>query len=185
MDYQTINAGLSLANIESVSASELHGFITGGLCTQGVNFDPGKSPLGQNIEDQPALMKLLSEMINQTSEALNQPDSVPDLLLPDDDFPLKQRCQSLSDWCQGFLFALGASGLGENVLKEGESGEIIHDIIEISHAWHDADRDSNDTLNEEDEVAYSDLVEYLRTAILLIQEQLRPILPQETEATRH
>lgn len=89
-------------------------------------------------------------------------------LLPDDDFSLNERLASLGEWCQGFLFGLGNSGLSVETELTGDIADALGDLASISHVG--ALEDENDA--EEDEVSYTELVEYVRVAVLLIYAEL-------------
>jgi len=89
-------------------------------------------------------------------------------LLPDDDFSLNERLASLGEWCQGFLFGLGNSGLSVETELTGDIADALGDLASISHVG--GLEDENDA--EEDEVSYSELVEYVRVAVLLIYAEL-------------
>lgn len=89
-------------------------------------------------------------------------------LLPDDDFSLNERLSSLGEWCQGFLFGLGNSGLSVETELTGDIADALGDLASISHVGTLEDENSD----EEDEVSYTELVEYVRVAILLIYAEL-------------
>jgi uncharacterized protein YgfB (UPF0149 family) len=89
-------------------------------------------------------------------------------LLPDDDFSLNERLASLGEWCQGFLFGLGNSGLSVETELTGDIADALGDLASISHV--SAIDDDNE--EEDDEVSYTELVEYVRVAVLLIYAEL-------------
>lgn len=86
-------------------------------------------------------------------------------LLPGDDRPLADRVRSLAAWCQGFLAGLGQGGDARHLGDETRAA--LDDLAAIGCA--DADLEGS----EEDERDYAELVEYVRTAALLIDAELR------------
>ena len=93
------------------------------------------------------------------------------LLLPEDNAPLVTRAEALGEWCQGFLYGLAAGGLKEDTKLPENSQEIMRDMLEISRASADEDAE----MDEADEIALMELVEYVRTGVLLINEELQPL----------
>ena len=89
--------------------------------------------------------------------------------MPDDDQPLRRRVEALSNWCQGFLLGLGLGGVREGSGLPGDSQEVMRDFAEISRLGH------GDGNKEEEESAYAEIVEYVRMAVLLVYEELRPL----------
>ena len=86
-------------------------------------------------------------------------------LLPTDDRPLDERTRCLAHWCSGFLSGFGA---GEPVIAEGEGREALQMLEQIARATTDTESDQ-----ETEESAYSELVEFVRVAVLLLREDNR------------
>ena len=85
------------------------------------------------------------------------------LLLPDDDYPLAERAESLGLWCQAFI-----SSFGQNLPKQQLSEmvkEVLQDFAEISLIGAPDD-------SEESEKLYADIVEFVRLAWLNISSEL-------------
>ena len=101
---------------------------------------------------------------------LDDPEFGFSLLLPDDTVPLAQRVESLALWCQGFLAGLGLGGLQDQSKLPGDSHEVMRDFVEISRLGH-----GDDGVTNEDEAAFAEIVEYVRMAVLLVYEELRPL----------
>ena len=80
------------------------------------------------------------------------------------------RAAALAHWCEGFLHGLVSANHGD-ALKERLAAEpladIIRDMLEITRAAVGDDDDG-----ESEEVAYTELVEYLRVAAQLTYEEL-------------
>lgn len=98
------------------------------------------------------------------------------LLLPEDALPLVKRIEALGEWCQGFLHGLGAGGEGLASKLDSEGQDALRDIAQIAHV--DLDEDES----EENEVHYTELVEYVRMATINLFAELNP-LPKKAENT--
>ena len=90
-----------------------------------------------------------------------------ELLLPDDAETIEVRTAALAQWCQGFLYGLGAGAIPDASELPGEVGEVVRDFIEISRAGVDAAQDA-----ESNESAYAELVEFVRVGVQLLFEEL-------------
>lgn len=76
------------------------------------------------------------------------------LMLPADDTPLVERLESVSTWCQGFLYGVS---LNSAVLDNPEIQPVLEDICKISEVGMDIELDP---ASQED--AFFELVEYVR-----------------------
>jgi len=94
-----------------------------------------------------------------------------ELLVPDDDEPLYKRVFALAQWCQGFYLGLGVIGINDLETLPDDSREVVQDMMEIARI-ENYDEQSDEQVDEEDESAYAELVEYLRVGVLLIYEDL-------------
>jgi len=90
------------------------------------------------------------------------------LVLPDDDTDLAVRVEALGHWCQGFLLGVSSAGISDPKVLPGDLPEILDDFLGISQAesYELADE-------EEDEAAYTELMEYVRISAQLFCEELR------------
>jgi len=167
----------SLTGIDAMmGAAEAHGALCGMLCARGV-VDRAQwiqHVLGeQHAEGQLEMAtQQLAQMYRATIEQIN--DAVADfhLLLPDDDESLAQRVEALASWCQGFVYGLAAGGVSQGSELPVDTQELLSDFIEISRAGFDHSPEHHD---EEDEIAFMEISEYVRTGILLINEELQPL----------
>ena len=87
-------------------------------------------------------------------------------LLPDDSQPLGLRAKALAEWCQGFLYGVGLSGVKESHFSK-QTAEALHDFAEISLL----DAESIDE-DESGEVAFNNLYEFIRIATMQICDDL-------------
>ena len=180
-----LNSALDQVQTE-MRAVECHGTLTGLFCAKG-ELKPeewvdyiGHGLDGNNLLQREALaaFKMLFEV---TREQLN--DSVLNFhpLLPEDGAGVEERIEALGQWCQGFLLGLSAGGVSDIDKLPGDSGEILRDMVEIARAGsYELDGE------EEDEQSYYQLVEYVRTGVLLLNEELHPTTaPPRDDVTLH
>lgn len=112
------------------------------------------------------LESTLARVTEATRSALEAPDFSFDLMLPSDEATLPVRAEALAQWCRGFLFGLGNSGLTESGLS-GECREVVFDMDKISRARVE--------LSEGEEFALMELIEYVRVGTLSVYHELRPL----------
>lgn len=171
MDFNDITDGFVLANLPG-SPAELHGMLCGRIS-------------GGKLCNEDELVGLTAELLDEERERVEDlGDMLPDLyeftrqqicqdgfdfkpILPEDELELNQRLEALGDWCQGYLFGLGNSGLsGETELAE-DIADALRDLAAISQIGMLEEEEG-----EEDEVSYTELVEYVRVAVLLVYAEL-------------
>jgi uncharacterized protein YgfB (UPF0149 family) len=116
-------------------------------------------------------------LFTATAAALLQPDMEFELLLPADEQPIDVRTAALAQWCQGFLYGLGAGAVPDASELPGDVGEIVRDFIEISRAGVDAAQGE-----ESNEAAYAELVEFTRVGVQLLFEELAALRRPSTPA---
>jgi len=170
----------------TMGASEAHGALCGMLCARGsielnewVGHAAGDQAAGDdNLQE---LAQHLSVLHRITQEQMNDSLAEFSLLLPDDEEPLSERVMSLAAWCQGFIYGLAAGGIRRDSELPSDSSELLRDMIDISRAAHDEDAfDEAGSDFEEDEVAYMEILEYVRAGTLLIFEELQPLQSTRT-----
>ena len=149
-------------------AAEAHGTLAGCLCgASGYRFEDWLKEILPEGRAARAALGTLRELYDATAAALIQPDMEFELLLPEDAAPLAERTQALAEWCQGFLYGLGAGSIPDASELPGEVGEVVRDFIEISRASVDGEAD-----DESNENAYAELVEFVRVGVQLLFEEL-------------
>jgi uncharacterized protein YgfB (UPF0149 family) len=164
MTYQVINTIVAQSDAE-LTAAEAHGMATGMLC---VNehaesgqwltelFRHATPVIGEN---KTSLVRLFDE----TQRLLASDEFEFDLFLPEDDVLLREQVEALSHWCQGFLLGVGFANSSPAWSKEVI--EILKDIAEFTKL--DAEVEG-----EEDENDFTEITEYLRSAVLLLRDEL-------------
>jgi len=186
-DIEILDEALFKVNA-MMGAAESHGVLCGMLCARGaIELSEWIGHvLGEQEEGNVLLhdtVHQLSELHQVTMEKVNDISGSFYMLLPDDDEELIGRTEALANWCQGFVYGLAAGGLSDDTKLPGDTQEILMDFVEISRAGHSTGDDDVievvDT-NEEDELAFVEVVEYVRTGVLLINEELQSMVPSPT-----
>jgi len=163
----------------SVAAAESHGCLCGALCTTqqypveswldelapDADVDLTDEDLTVNdLADDRATLRLL---FADTMRALRGDEMEFQLLLPDDDAALMERALALSQWCQGFLYGFGTAGAVPREQLSAEVEEVLRDLTHISQASVETGAEA-----EEEELAYAEIVEYVRAGVQLIHDEL-------------
>jgi uncharacterized protein len=157
--------------------AEAHGTLAGALCS---SRDYGliewlREILPDDSPDDAALQsEVLQSVYNDMVRTLVGSDADFEPLLPADDMPLVERAGALSLWCQGFLYGLGSGTTPDPATVSVEAGEIIRDLTEITHVGVEVDEQ-----NEENEVAFAEVVEFVRVGVQLLFVELAPARGQE------
>lgn len=157
--------------------AEAHGTLAGALCS---SRDYGLMEwLGEILpDDSPESEALQSSVLQNVYHSMvltlvgNDADF--ELLLPDDEAPLCERADALSLWCQGFLYGLGSGTTADPSTVSIEAGEIIRDLTDITHVGVEVDEQ-----NEENEVAFAEVVEFVRVGVQLLFVELAPARGEE------
>ena len=176
MNYKELEA-LRKSASDTISIAEYHGNICSYLCCSIDSFDdllPSEKSDDQSSVSIQVLefRNALLDLIEETSNALNSSDLPFLLLLPNDNESLEKRTTTLSMWCQGFIDGLGLI-VSENSSYIGESSmslltEIIEDFSQIS-TLHIQSKEND----EEEELAFIELLEYVRVSTELIFEEIK------------
>ena len=166
MTYRIIDSIISRSD-KAENAAEAHGMATGMLCV-----DNRVESVAWLTELFPEISEItweernsLTSIFTRSQELLGNDSFEFDLFLPGDDFGLQEQTEALRSWCTGFLFGVGYAG--SNAEWPGESGEILQDIIQFTKMDSDIEED------EDDENSFVEIHEYIRTGVLLIQEELK------------
>ena len=121
---------------------------------------------------------VLTQLFESTVKALVEETYDLTLLIHDDDTPLDVRIEDISNWCQGFLYGLSASGLNDVKSLPEEASEILQDMLDISKAGYDPEAD-----DDENEQAFMEIVEYLRIGAYVIYNTFNSM--ENTSNTLH
>ena len=154
-----------------VECAEYHGALCGWLCrTDQVPLDMGYAQ--GDLQGQADIVEQLRRLQQEALESLQSSDMSFAPLLPSDDQSISHRAESLGQWCQGFLYGLGgAERLNLDDCSE-EMSEIVEDFTQITKAYEQTDDFDDDQLNET-EMAYAELVEFVRVGVQLVFVEMR------------
>jgi yecA family protein len=148
--------------------SELHGLVMGeitgclkrtpsdwlALVLEHMGVDALNTELQANVaEDLIAFYHQAIDTIEQDSSSFNP-------LLPDDDYVLTERIESLSIWVRGFLEGLSIAASDKLGALDKELQEIIRDLVEICNI------DSRVDAGEAGEKEFFEIYEYVRVCVL-------------------
>ncbi|MDX1610341.1 MAG: UPF0149 family protein [Halofilum sp. (in: g-proteobacteria)] len=143
------------------TASGCHGLLCGLLA---MHVPEPRTEFARLALDAEAPPELLGTLCDETLRQLDDPGFDFQLLLPDDEADLATRTRALADWCDGFVFGVGASGRRASDLPE-QSAEFLNDAMRIAEADVDA------AGGETDEAALAELTEYVRVGVMLIRTE--------------
>ena len=171
-----------LANLRlGVSASDLHGSLTGYLCGGGAAGAQGwlaaleLHDAATTDLSHAALLRLHAEC----AAWLDDPELRFEPLLPTEDHALDVRADALVEWCRGFLGGLGLTGAASRGGLSPDAEEILRDLGAIAGASFEyAD-------TEEDENALAEVVEFIRVGVLLLHAELTTAHDPRGRATVH
>ncbi len=185
--FAEIEQALSSADA-AVSVAEAHGCLCGALCAmpqfsarhwlRELLPDPAE---GEVLTEGADVAEVLNRVYRDTFDALRGADMAFAPLLPDDELPLNNRIAALAQWSQGFLygFGIGAPAVSMASLPD-EVSEVLKDLTEIARA-----SETETSGSDEEEQAYSELVEYLRAAVQLIHDELAGLRSEQASALPH
>lgn len=190
LTHQTIEALLSRLNVP-LPVSEVHGLCCGLLCalpSAGAKtrwFTEVLDAAGltsSDVASKAAQLKTLDDWFGDTSVSMNNADLDFTPMVPSEDIPVAERMRALGDFCAGFTYGIGLTMAqrGNKSLPE-DTREIIEDFqaIDAADAIDQSDEDGAAISLDKQEEVYVELMEYVRVGVLLVQEELRPISPNE------
>jgi hypothetical protein len=164
MAYNACNAIIVQCDAE-LSAAEAHGMATGMLCVN--EQSESATWLAELLQNSDSVIDenkyVLIRLFEETRRLLKSDEFEFDLFLPEDDASLIERIEALKNWCRGFLFGVSSGSSASNWPKEAR--EILKDIAEFTKLDANAE-------GEEDEHAFMEITEYLRSAVLLLRDEL-------------
>ena len=169
LSYLALSQLLSRAGAEA-GAAECHGFLCGQLCVAAVpDEDLWMEFLDVRTPDQDLEYECYEEIRNLMSEIelqLQSLDFIFEIMLPSDEVDLHDRVDALGEWCHGFLngFALVDESVRPALSDDGR--EWLKDLGLICRA-------GVDEAEEEDEQALTEIVEYIRSGVMMLFEETR------------
>ena len=172
---------LSQGTLDAAELAECHGLLCGLLCRE-TNATPGDfiyqlAAMQLVVEPGAALESVLSETFESTLRQFEDEEFGFALWLPDDEESLEDRTIALAQWCSGFLAGLGSGGQLDALSEQAT--EAIEDLQQIANAEISVPGEGT-AENEEDEAAFTEIVEYVRVVALMMREDFRG--PEQHEA---
>ena len=170
IDFEAVADALLRVGINE-SPAELHGMLCGRLAGgQKLNDADCLAAVAQHYDEDAGKVADISDQIlalnKLAAEKLTDIGFGFELLLPDDDYELTQRLDSLGIWCQGFLVGLGLSGLSSDTQFSADAADALKDMAQIAQI------DPAELDSEESETNFFEVSEYVRMAVLLIQSEV-------------
>ena len=166
----------------TIPAAEGHGCLCGALCTTlHYPLDRWLDEIIPDVDDaSEGDRRVLNLLFTDTLNALRGDQMEFEPLLPDDEATLERRAAALSQWCQGFLYGFGSGGPRNASDLPPNVEEILRDLTHIGRATVDAGESG-----EEEEEAYTEVVEYVRAGVQLIHDELAETRNAESSADVH
>jgi len=162
-DWEAVDARLEALGAER-SAAGCHGLLCGLLAVHVDDARARFARLALGAEQPP---ELLATLFDETLAQLDDPSFEFQLLLPGDASDLAARTEALAQWCDGFVFGVGAGGRRAGELS-GDGEEFLQDAMRIATV------DVDDAGGETDEAALAELIEYVRVGVMLIRTECAP-----------
>jgi uncharacterized protein YgfB (UPF0149 family) len=167
----------------AMSVSEFHGALVGYISAGG-RFPHGSVLAALELEPDQAPTAdeeaMLTRLRHQTEEWLADPELTFSPWLPDDDAPIHERAEALSEWAEGFLGGFGLGSTAEaNKKMSDEARELLTDMAGIATTEFEFDKD--DDVNDEN---LTEIEEYVRTGALLLHAEFSRI-PRPASDTLH
>jgi len=171
--HDTVTASLEVLSALG-GASDAHGLLTAMFASCAAIRKEAwiNSLLSQPSESEDEYIKnareALERMFVVTQVSLDEGDFAFSLLLPDDESGFETRIDALSSWCQGFIAGLSLVNVDEKSLHDDNVKEAYVDLLNMSCLEYDHEEAGD----EEAESAYTELVEYARTAVMILYHSI-------------
>jgi uncharacterized protein YgfB (UPF0149 family) len=166
--YAELDQVLSKTTLK-LHPSQVHGLVSGIL-----SGNPKSSAAWEELvtggKESPKTHEVLQELYDVTKKQLEEFLFDFQLILPADTEELPKRAEALTLWSQGFLTGLKIAQVQIVEREPSDVTEAINDLIEIAKMNYE-----DVVASEEDEVAYTELVEFVRMAVILIYEELHEV----------
>lgn len=166
----------------SVTTAELHGIVTGFLCT-GVALslarmtDLLQQPLSPNAQTS------VLRMVRDAQVSLVDEDFRFEPLLPGEDADVADRVRGLSAWCGGFLQGFGGAGEFKEAELPENVREVLPDLLQIASIRDDVPD------NDDNEADLTEIAEYVRVAVMTVylecSKNARNAGPDSDETGKH
>ena len=176
--YNQVEALLENVALEK-RASEWHGFLCGAIAVdiayplvtsiQTMISNTAEVAMGNDLSGQ------FDEVYSTVLAQLTDSNLQFQLCLPEgEDVGLGEQVNALAEWCAGFLYGLANAGIQTKGTLSADVQEILQDVGAIAQV------DGVELANEEEEVSFIELVEFVRVAVLLLAEEVQPMKSSRT-----
>jgi uncharacterized protein YgfB (UPF0149 family) len=143
--------------------AQAHGYICGLLCGTSGKIDNSWQNKILGDQKKRRAREMLQEVFETSYHLISEFSFEFTLILPDDKADINLRTEGLGSWCQGFLSGLKQCRIPLEDREPGEVTDALSDITEIANVNF-----GDIKTTDEDEMAYFELVEYVRLAVLMI-----------------
>lgn len=181
-DYLNFSHAIATLNLP-ISCAELHGVLCGYLAANGHREGETylRALLAKRDKDNTRQAALaLFDVLTISQQQITQMGFEFELMLPDDEVALGVRAQAFSEWCEGFTQGLTVAGIELDKIDNEETQDAIQHITEFAQLDYEALQ-----VNEADERALSEVIEYTRMAVLSIHADLQTDQTKGGQSTRH
>ena len=142
-----------------ISASEWHGLLIGYLS---LTTEAALQTLPEDLLEVIKVCPDTATFVEDFAKTLSDLEGSLNLFLPNDSEDFKLRLQALKDWVRGYFAGLGLAGFSDHTFSDPEIGEVMQDLSDISEV------DVNDIGDQDDELFYAEVYEYVKSVSLLI-----------------
>ncbi len=171
VDYEYVDQCLTNVGVDA-GASGAHGMLCGLICAGEKDIQQRLSKEWFSIQHKgdyavAECRRALDELTRAVHASIDGVEFGFPVLLPDEDSALKLRAAAVRDWCEGFLYGVGLVEAQREAGLPDRVKEALKDLAEISRM--DVDGITED---EGDEVALSEVTEFIWVAAMLIHDEL-------------
>lgn len=165
LDWNELQAALSALECD-VSPAGLHGQLAAIACRS----DQLPSDLGLDTSTDDAQgWATLREFAQQTRQQLESEGLEFSPLMPGDEQMLWRRLEALAEWAECFAFGLSLNGSFEPKQLSEDAQECLQHLLDLSRL----DPDDPQASGAEAEQAFTELVEFLRVAVMTLYVEFR------------
>lgn len=165
LSYSELEKALNKTALK-LHPSQVHGLICGFLCGHPKDTKAWEALVAGNDESEETHI-VLQSLYDLSDKQLREFLFEFQLLLPKDSTALPERAEALTLWSQGMLTGLKLAEVPITARQPSEMTEAINDLIEVAKMNYE-----DVVASEEDEAAYTDLVEYVRMIVTFIYQEL-------------
>lgn len=160
-------------------AAQVHGYICGLLCGTSGKIDNSWQNKILSENKSRRAREMLNELFENSYHMISEFSFEFTLLLPNDKVDINLRTEALGAWCQGFLTGLKQCRIPLDNREPGDMTDTLNDLTEIAKVNFEDNKET-----DEDEMAYFELVEYVRLAVLNIYHELNTPNAEESMEDR-